>query len=163
MQVLKYGGAVIKNLFLLFLITLSAAACSAVQNIQNAAVNCKYTLAGVEVTDASFSSVNMTVAMAVSNQSKTAPAKMNRFEGKIYINDNAVSDISFGAMEVAPSSTAIAQAKLTLPLTAIGKNIAGLVATNSISLKYKLAGNIYFDTALGQIPLPVIVEPQKKK
>lgn len=153
----------IKNLFLTFYIFLQLAACSAVQNIQQAAVNCEYALAGVEVTDAGFLSVGMNVAMAVSNKSKTTPAKMNRFEGKIYINDNAVSDISFGAMEVAPASTAIARAKLTLPFASIGKNIAGLVATNSIALKYKLAGNIYFDTPLGQIPLPVVVEPQIKK
>jgi hypothetical protein len=50
-----------------------------------------------------------------------------------------------------------------VPFTAIGKNAAGLVAANSISLKYKLTGNIYFDTPLGQIPLPIIVEPQIKK
>ena len=153
----------IKNLFLLFIVSLSLAACAAVQNIQQAAVNCKYALAGVDVTDANFSNVNMTVAMAITNQSKTTNAKINRFEGKIYINDNAVSDISFGATEVAPASTAIAQAKLTVPFSAIGKNIAGLVAANSMSLKYKLSGNIYFDTPLGQIPLPIVVEPQIKK
>lgn len=149
-----------KLLFLVFPVLFFG--CSTVQEVQQA-VNCKYTLAGVEVQDASFTNVTLNVAMSVANQSKTTAASMNRFEGKFYINDNEVSNIGFDSYRVEPSSVGMVKTKLVLPFDAIGKNIAGLVIANSISLHYKLVGKIYFDTPLGQIPIPITVEPPAKK
>ena len=137
-------------------------ACSTLNNVQQA-VNCKYTLAGVEIQDASFSNVTMDVAMAVTNLNKTVTAEMNRFEGKLYINDNEISNIGFNSYVVEPASTAVVKTVLVIPFNNIGKNIAGLVVANSNSLRYKLVGKIYFDTPLGQIPFPIVVEPPAKE
>jgi hypothetical protein len=136
--------------------------CSTVKNIQESAVNCKYTLLGAQTTDFSLSTISLEVAMAVTNLSKTTAAKMNRFEGKLYINDNEVSDIAFNSYEVRPSSTEVVKTSLVLPYTKIGKNLAGLVTTNSISPRYKVVGKIYFDTPIGQMPFPVIVQQEIK-
>ena len=151
-----------KKLFILVICAAALCACASVKGMQES-VNCKYNLAGVEVTDAGFSNVTMNVGMAVTNNSKTNTASMNRFEGRLFINDIDVSAVSFGAYEVLPSSTSVVKTTLNIPIANIGKNIAGLVAANSISLKYKIVGKIYFDTPLGQIPFPIVVEPQIKK
>jgi len=151
-----------KKLFIPVICAAALCACASVKGIQES-VNCKYTLAGVEVTDAGFTNIKMNVGMAVTNNSKTNTASMNRFEGRLYINDVDVSAISFGAYEVLPSSTSVVKTTLNIPIANIGKNIAGLVAANSMSLNYKIVGKIYFDTPLGQIPFPIVVEPQIKK
>ena len=152
----------IKKLILLALPVVFFTACATVSEMHQA-VNCKYALAGVEVADASFTNVRMNVSMAVTNESKTTAAKMNRFEGKFLINDNEVSNISFDSYQVDPSSTAIVKTALVIPFDALGKNIAGLVIANSMSLRYKIVGRIYFDTPLGLVPFPIVVEPPQRK
>ena len=152
-----------KKLFIIIPAAFLLAACNSVQGIKESAVNCKYAVAGAEVTDASFSKVDMTVAMAVTNNSKINHASMTRFEGRLFVNDNDVTTISFGSYEVAPGATGIVQTNLSIPFASIGKNIAGLVAANSISLRYKIVGKAYFNTPLGEIPFPIVVEPPVKK
>jgi hypothetical protein len=148
-----------KNFLIIVFSVFLIQACGTVKNVQQA-VNCKYAFAGVETTDSSFSSLTLNVAMSVTNLSKTAPAKMNRFEGKLYLNNNEVSNISFESYEVQPASTSIAKTQINIPFDKIGKSIVGLVMANSISLDYKIVGTIYFDTPLGQLPFPVTVRQQ---
>ena len=136
--------------------------CASVKNIQEQMVNCKYALAGVSTEDVSLTNLTLSVGVLVTNNSKTTTAKVNRFQGKLYLNGNDVADIAFGAMSVEPLKSEIGKAQVVVPFEKLGKNIAGLVATNSISIKYKIVGNIYFDTAIGQIPFPVAVEQQLK-
>ena len=148
-------------LFLLFSVIFTCS-CASVKNIQEQMVNCKYSLAGVATEDVSLINLTLSVGVLITNNSKTSSAKVNRFKGKLYLNDNDVADIAFGAMQVEPMSSAVGKAQVVVPFEKIGKNIAGLVATNSMSIKYKVVGNIYFDTAIGQLPFPVAIEQQLK-
>lgn len=152
----------IKNLLLILALALLPCACASVQEAAQA-VNCKYTLADVTTADFSLGDLTLDVVFAVSNQSKTTAAKMSRFEGKFYINDKEMSNISFGKYEIPPMQTQPATATLKLPFDKVGKNIAGLVTMNSISIRYKISGTIYFDTALGELPIPVSVERDLRK
>ena len=148
-------------LFLLLSVVFTCS-CASVKNIQEQMVNCKYSLAGVSTEDVSLSNLTLSVGVLITNNSKTAPAKVNRFQGKLYLNGQDIADISFGAIVVEPMKSEIGKAQVVVPFEKIGKNIAGLVATNSIAIKYKVVGNIYFDTAIGQIPFPVAIEQQLK-
>ncbi len=149
-----------------FLILLCAAclfaSCKTADTIKKSAVNCKYNLVGAQTSDFSLSSITLDVAFSVTNMDRSETAKMNKFEGKLYINNKEVSDISFGSYLVGPGETVVPTAQLSIPFTKVGKNIAGLVTMNSVAINYKLAGLIYFDTPAGEIPVPVIIEPTKQ-
>jgi hypothetical protein len=148
--------------FVLFFASAFFCSCSTVKNMQEQMVNCKYSLAGVSTEDVSLTSLTLAVGVLVTNNSKTSPAKVNRFAGKLYINDLDIADIAFGSMQVEPMQSQIGKAQVVVPFDKVGKNIAGLVATNSISIKYKVVGYIYFDTVIGQLPFPVSIEQQLK-
>ena len=154
-----------KKFRLFFVLALAAGficSCATVKNMQEQMVNCKYSLAGVSTEDVSLTNLTLSVGVLITNNSKTSPAKVNRFQGKLYINNQDMADIAFGAIEVEPMQSQVGKAQVTVPFDKLGKNIAGLVATNSIAIKYKVAGYIYFDTAIGQLPFPVSVEQQLK-
>jgi hypothetical protein len=151
-----------KFLILLFSVFLFAS-CKTINDVKEQAVNCKYTLLGAETTDFSLSSVTMDVAIGITNLSKTTTAKINSFEGRLYVNNNEISDISFDSVEVPPQDNTVTKVTLGIAFNKIGKNIAGLVTTNSISLKYKIVGKIYFDTPMGRLPFPIVVEPPLSK
>ncbi|GEM_PF-1330654 len=151
------------KLFLLLVLSLGfICSCSTVKNMQEQMVNCKYSLAGVSTEDVSLTNLTLGVGVLVANNSKTTTAKVNRFQGKLYLNGNDIADIAFGAMQIEPMASNVGKATVVIPFEKLGKNIAGLVATNSISLKYKVVGNIYFDTPIGQLPFPVAIEQQLK-
>lgn len=148
--------------FLFLLLSFFVCSCASVKNMQEQMVNCKYSLAGVSTEDVSLTNLTLSVGVLIANNSKTTAAKVNRFQGKLYLNGQDIADIAFGAIQVEPMSSEIGKAQVVVPYEKIGKNIAGLVATNSMAIKYKVAGNIYFDTPIGQIPFPVAVEQQLK-
>lgn len=150
------------KLFLLLSLSFFVCSCASVKNMQEQMVNCKYSLAGVSTEDVSLTNLTLSVGVLIANNSKTTTAKVNRFQGKLYLNGQDIADIAFGAIQVEPMSSEIGKAQVVVPYEKIGKNIAGLVATNSMAIKYKVAGNIYFDTPIGQIPFPVAVEQQLK-
>lgn len=149
-----------KKFLTLLCALLFASACGTVQEMKQA-VNCRYEIKSAQVSDFSLSDINLDVKVAISNIDKKQPAKLNRFNGKLYINDNEVSDIAFGACEIAPSSVEMAKATLTIPFAKVGKNLIGLVTANSVSVDYKIKGTMYFDTALGEIPMPVVITQKK--
>jgi len=150
-----------KFLFLLCAVCLFTS-CKTIDNIQKSAVNCKYTLIGAQTSDFSLSDISLDVALAITNMDRSEVAKMNRFEGKLYVNNNEISDITFGSYQIIPGDTVLTQAHLTVPFNKVGKNIAGLVTMNSVAVKYKIAGIIYFDTPAGELPFPIVVEQQRK-
>lgn len=151
------------RLFLLLTFFVSfICSCTTVKNMHEQMVNCKYALANVSTEDVSLSSLTLSVGILITNNSKTTVAKVNRFAGKLYLNGQDIADISFGAMQVEPMQSEIGKAQVVVPFEKLGKNIAGLVATNSMAIKYKVAGNIYFDTPIGQLPFPVTIEQQLK-
>ena len=153
---------VFRPFFILVLVFAFFCSCSTVKNMQEQMVNCKYSLAGVATEDVSLTNLTLSVGVLITNNSKTTTAKVNRFQGKLYLNGQYIADISFGAISVEPMQSEIGKAQVVVPFEKIGKNIAGLVATNSMSIKYKVVGNIYFDTPIGQLPFPVAIEQQLK-
>ena len=95
-----------KNLFLFIISLTFFCACNTVQEMQQT-VNCKYDLAGVEVTEYSLNNLSADVALAITNKSKTTNAKMKRFTGKVYLNDSPITDLNLGEFLVEPQSTKV--------------------------------------------------------
>lgn len=151
-----------KKLLMLLSALFCFTACSTVQSMQQA-VNCRYEITSAQVSDFSLSDINLDVKVAITNTSKTQAAKLSRFSGVLYIADNEVSNISFGAYDISPASTEIAKATLNVPFAKVGKNLIGLVTANSVSVKYKIKGTMYFDTALGEIPIPVVIAQKEDR
>lgn len=150
-----------KFLFLLCAVALFAS-CKTMDTVNKKPVNCKYNLLGAQTDDFSLSDISLNVAMSITNLDASEIAKMNKFEGTLFINGNDVSPISFGSYEIYPGDTVIAKTSLNLPYNKIGKNIAGLVTMNSVAIKYKIVGKAYYETAEGEIPFPIVVEQQRK-
>ncbi len=154
-----------KKIFLLLACLCGFAACSTVQSLQSMqqAVNCRYELLSANVSDFSLSDIDLDVKVGITNTSKTQAAKLNRFAGKLYINDEETTAINFGSYDIAPASTEVAKASLNLPFSKVGKNVIGLVTTNSKAINYKIKGTMYFSTPLGELPFPVVIEPKQDK
>ena len=144
-----------KNLFLLILSTFLFCACTTVQEMHQT-VNCQYDLADIEVTEYSLNNLSADIALAITNKSKTTNAKMKRFAGKVYLNDTPITDINLGEFLVEPQTTKIEKVSINVPFSKVGKNVIGLVLANSNTIKYKVVGTIYFETPIGEIPLPVV-------
>jgi hypothetical protein len=104
----------------------------------------------------------MDVAMVITNMSGRNAVKMNKFEGKLYINGAEAGDVAFTSDVVNPGRSVVFKDSINLPFSKIGKNIAGLVTMNSIAVKYRIAGTIYFDTADGEKSYPISVEQETK-
>ena len=143
-----------KKIFILLLSFVFLGACTTLKEI-NQTVNCQYDLAGFEVTEYSLNNLSADVALSITNKSKTTNAKMKRFAGKVYVNDSPVTDITLGEFLIAPQSSQIEKATINVPFSSIGKNIIGLVLANSQSINYKVVGTIYFETPIGELPIPV--------
>ena len=154
-NIIKHFEVKMKNLFLLLIFTTFLCACTAVQEMQQT-VNCQYDLAGVEVTEYSLNNLSADVALAITNKSKTTNARMKRFAGKVYLNDTPITDISLGEFLIAPQTTQVQKASINIPFSQIGKNVIGLVVANSQTIKYKVVGTIYFETPIGELPIPVV-------
>lgn len=150
-----------KKIFVLLFSLFFLGACTTLKEI-NQTVNCQYDLAGVEVTEYSLNNLSADVALAITNKSKTTNAKMKRFSGKVYLNDNPISDITLGEFLIAPQSSQVEKATINVPFASIGKNIIGLVLANSQSITYKVVGTIYFETPIGELPIPVTFARREK-
>ena len=150
-----------KSIFI-FLMSLSFfCACTTVQEMQQTA-NCQYDLAGVEVTEYSLDNLSADIALAITNKSKTTNARMKRFTGKVYLNNTPLSDISLGEFLIEPKTTQIEKVSINVPFAKVGKNIVGLVLANSKTMQYKVVGTIYFETPVGELPIPVTFARKEK-
>ena len=150
-----------KNLFLFILSTFLFCACTTVKEMHQTA-NCQYDLAGVEVTEYSLNNLSADIALAITNKSKTTNAKMKRFAGKVYLNDTPITDLNLGEFLVEPQTTKVEKVSINVPFSQVGKNVIGLVLANSNTIKYKVVGTIYFETPIGEIPLPVVFAKSEK-
>ncbi len=150
-----------KNLFLLITSFAFLCSCTALQEMHQTA-NCQYDLAGVEITEYSLDNLSADIGLAITNKSKTTNAKMKRFSGKLYLNDTPVTDLNLGEFLVEPQTTKVEKVSINVPFSQVGKNIIGLVVANSQSIKYKVVGTIYFETPVGEIPIPVVFARSEK-
>lgn len=144
-----------KNLFLIIISFAFLCACTSLQEMHQTA-NCQYDLAGVEVTEYSLDNLSADIGLAITNKSKTTNARMKRFTGKVYLNDTPLTDVNLGEFLVEPQTTKVEKVSINVPFSKVGKNIIGLVLANSNTMKYKVVGTIYFETPIGEIPLPVV-------
>ena len=150
-----------KNLFLLLISFTFLCSCTALQEMHQTA-NCQYDLAGVEVTEYSLDNLSADIGLAITNKSKTTNAKMKRFSGKIYLNDTPLTDVNLGEFLVEPQTTKVEKVSINVPFSKVGKNIIGLVLANSQTIKYKVVGTIYFESPIGEIPIPVVFAKSEK-
>ena len=144
-----------KNLFFLLISFMFLCSCTTLQEMHQTA-NCKYDLAGVEVTEYSLNNLSADIGLAITNKSKTTNAKMKRFSGKVYLNDTPLTDVNLGEFLVEPQTTKVEKVSINVPFSKVGKNIIGLVLANSQTIKYKVVGTIYFESPIGEIPIPVV-------
>ena len=150
-----------KNILILLFSFIILSACTTLKEI-NQTVNCDYNLIGAEVTEYSLNNLSADIALAITNKSKTTNARMKRFVGTAYMNNNPLTEVTLGEFLIPPNSTEVKKVTLNVPFSQVGKNIVGLVLVNSQVIDYKVVGTIYFDTPLGELPIPVtFIKPKK--
>lgn len=150
-----------KNLFLLIVSFTFLCSCTTLQEMHQTA-NCQYDLAGVEVTEYSLDNLSADIGLAITNKSKATNARMKRFSGKVYLNDTPLTDVNLGEFLVEPQTTKVEKVSINVPFSQVGKNIVGLVLANSQTIKYKVVGTIYFESPIGEIPIPVVFAKSDK-
>ena len=131
-------------------------ACAAVQEAKNFA-NCKYSMQGVEITDYNVASLDFDIYLAITNLNKKSAAAIEKFEGKLLMNEVYVADIKFSDVRIEPSATKIQKAAVTVPMKNLNTKLVGLVGMGSASVDYFITGTAYFKTPLGDVPVPVAI------
>ena len=131
------------------------AGCTTVKQAANLR-NCTYALKSVELSDMSLSAFDFTLTIAITNPNKTEPAKLKRFVGLLEANGTKIADVTLKDIEVAPSATYNAKAKINVPTSTLGSKLLGLLAMGSGTVDYHLTGTMYFEGPMGvEIPFPV--------
>lgn len=143
-----------KKLFLFTLIPFLFAACATVQEAENFA-NCKYALRSVEIADYNINSLSFDLYVAISNLNRRTAAAIKKFEGKLSMNDVPVADVNFADVRVEPGATKNQKVHLSVPMKTFDAKLLGLVSMGSGTVDYHLTGTAYFDTPLGEVPVPV--------
>ena len=141
--------------FLLFIFApLLLAACASVQEAQNFA-NCTYALRGVEISDYNVNSLSFNVYVGITNLNRKEAAAIKKFEGEMFMNDVKVADVSFDNVRIEPGSVKNQKVYLNVPMETFSSKLLGLVSMGSATVDYHLTGTAYFDTPLGEVPVPV--------
>lgn len=143
-----------KLLSLLCVLGLAVGCTQAVREAKNA-INCKYALRSVEVAEYNVSSLSFDIYIGITNMDRKDAAAIKRFEGKIYMNDDYISDVKFEDVRIEPNTTKNQKVTITVPTVAFSKKLLGLVSMGSGTVDYHLTGTMYFDTPLGEVPVPV--------
>ena len=144
-----------KKLLLLVVCMGMLAGCTTVKQAANLK-NCTYALKSVELSDMSLTAFNFTLTIAITNPNKTETAKLKRFVGVLEANDTKIADVTLQDIEIAPSATYNAKAKINVPTASLGSQLLGLLAMGSGTVDYHLTGTMYFEGPMGvEIPLPV--------
>ena len=143
-----------KKLFLLALLPFLFTACASVQEAENFA-NCTYALRSIEVSDYNVNSLSFNVYMGITNLNRREAAAIKKFEGKMYMNEVEVPDVSFSDVRIEPNSYKNQKIYLTVPMNILDSKLLGLVSMGSATVDYHLTGTATFDTPLGEVPVPV--------
>lgn len=143
-----------KKLFLLACAPVLLAACAAVQEAENFA-NCKYALRSVEIADYNVNSLSFDVYVGITNLNRKTAAAIKRFEGSLSMNDVPVADVNFADVRIEPGAVKNQKVHLTVPMKTFNTKLLGLVSMGSGTVDYHLTGMAYFDTPLGEVPVPV--------
>ncbi len=130
------------------------AACASVQEAKNFA-NCTYALRGVEISDYNVNSLSFNVYVGITNLNRKEAAAIKKFEGEMFMNDVKVADVSFDNVRIEPDSVKNQKIYLDVPMETFNSKLLGLVSMGSATVDYHLTGTAYFDTPLGEVPVPV--------
>jgi uncharacterized protein YceK len=145
-----------RKLLVLFLSICFICGCATVAENINM-VKCRYELLDVQPVDFNISSISMNVVLGITNLNKKTAAAVKRFEGELYINETGVSKLTLKDVRVEAGQSKSVRTLLDVPISALGKTLTGLVTMSSASIVYEVKGTMYFDTPLGELPLPVTV------
>ena len=143
-----------KKILLFILSAFLFSACAAVQEAENFA-NCKYALRSVEVSDFNINSLSFDMYIGITNLNRKEAAAIKKFEGKLTMNDTEVADINFADVRIEPATTKNQKVHLNVPTKTFSNKLLGLVSMGSGTVDYHLTGTAYFDTPLGEVPVPV--------
>ncbi len=143
-----------KKLFLLISTVLLLSGCATVQEAKNFA-NCKYSIRNVEVSDYNINSLGFDVYVSITNLNKKSDAAIKKFDGKLTMNDVYVADINFEDVRIEAGATKTQKAAVTVPMKSLSTKMVGLVSMGSASVDYRITGTAYFETPLGEVPVPV--------
>ncbi len=143
-----------KKIFLLFLTPFLFSACASVQEAENFA-NCTYALRGVEISDYNVNSLSFNVYLGITNLNRRDAAAIKKFEGEMFMEDVKVADVSFENVRIEPGATKNQKVYLTVPMDVFSSKLLGLVSMGSATVNYHLTGTAYFETPLGDVPIPV--------
>ena len=130
------------------------AACASVQEAKNFA-NCKYTITGVEVSDYNVNSIAFTLYINITNLNKKHDASIKKFEGKLTMNEVPVADILLENIKVEAGATKPQKANVVVPMSTLNTKLIGLVSMGSATVDYHITGTSYFETPLGDVPVPI--------
>lgn len=130
------------------------AACASVQEAKNFA-NCTYALRGVEISDYNVNSLSFNVYVGITNLNRKEAAAIKKFEGEMFMNDVKVADVHFENVRIEPDSVKNQKIYLDVPMETFSSKLLGLVSMGSATVDYHLTGTAYFDTPLGEVPVPV--------
>lgn len=130
------------------------AACASVQEAKNFA-NCTYALRGVEISDYNVNSLSFNVYVGITNLNRKEAAAIKKFEGEMFMNDVKVADVNFDNVRIEPNSVKNQKIYLDVPMETFSSKLLGLVSMGSATVDYHLTGTAYFDTPLGEVPVPV--------
>ncbi len=144
-----------KKLFLLFASVVLLSGCATMSETDKLA-NCKYTLKSVEISEYNVNSLSFDIVIAITNLNRKDPTTLKRFEGELSMNDTPVSKINLDEVTIQPNFTHQAKTHITVPMSAFGSKLLGLVSMNSATIDYHLTGTMYFEGPLGaEIPVPI--------
>lgn len=143
-----------KKLLSAVLISFLFTACASVQEAENFA-NCTYALRSIEVSDYNVNSLSFNVYVGITNLNRREAAAIKKFEGKLYMNETEVADVSFDNVRIEPNSYKNQKIYLTVPMDTFDGKLLGLVSMGSATVDYHLTGTATFDTPLGEVSVPV--------
>ncbi len=143
-----------RKLFLVLATPFLFTACASVQEAENFA-NCTYALRGVEISDYNVNSLSFNVYVGITNLNRKEAAAIKKFEGEMFMEDVKVSDVSFENVRIEPGATKNQKVYLNIPMEVFSSKLLGLVSMGSATVNYHLTGTAYFETPLGDVPVPV--------
>lgn len=145
-----------KKLIILIPVLIFLISCSSTQIQEDIAVRkCEYNLVPVTTREHSVSDITLNVIIAITNPNKEIDVNIQKFEGDLYANNRAISEIKFSDTKIPAKQTVPLAATITIPFEKMGKTLTGLVAMHSSEIKYHIEGEIVFDTSMGEVSLPI--------
>jgi LEA14-like dessication related protein len=132
-----------------------AAGCGPIDK-RKALKDCEFKLDDVEVKDVSLSDVDMLVELSVYNPNDTEVI-IDRFSYKLWSDKNPIAEGWHRKQEhLGPGEDKVIPLTMKTPLKNLGKGVLNQI-TNAGNVTYTLQANVYLNTFLGELEIPVTV------